>query len=148
MAVIFSASGDTKSFNRSSRIIGPIVRFFFPSVPDDDVYRVVTFARKCAHLTEYAVLAVLFWRAVTKPKWLHPEPWNWKIAVWSIIFVALYAATDEIHQSMVPNRQGSALDVLIDTIGATLGILLLWRVRKFLSAIADKLERSPGRAAV
>jgi VanZ family protein len=39
---------------------------------------------------------------------------------------AFYACTDEFHQTFVPSRQGSAWDVLLDTGGASLGLLLLW----------------------
>jgi len=37
-----------------------------------------------------------------------------------------YAITDEIHQAFVPGRQAQATDVLIDTLGAAIGLLLLW----------------------
>ena len=49
----------------------------------------------------------------------------------AVLFVALYAATDEFHQSTVPNRQGSAWDVLLDTIGGLGGVVLLWIYWKF-----------------
>lgn len=140
MMIIFSASGDSNSFQRSSRILRPILEWMFPSMPEEQVHKLVTVARKGAHVTEYAILAILFWRAVAQPKWRDPEPWNWKLAMASILFVALYAATDELHQSTVPNRQGSAWDVLIDTVGAVIGILMLWRFRKWLEAKATRRQ--------
>jgi VanZ family protein len=131
MMVIFSASRDSQSFDRSSRIIGPFIHFLFPNMSDASVNRIVTAARKCAHLAEYAVLSVLFWRAVTKPVWKELQPWNWRVAGVSVAFVAIYAATDEFHQSLVPGRQGSALDVVLDTVGGMAGMLLLWLIWKF-----------------
>ncbi len=128
MAVIFSASGDTKSFNRSSRIIGPLVKLIYPSISEENLDRVVTLIRKCAHLTEYAILAALFWRALEKPAWRNPKPWNRNVAIAAVIFVALYAATDEFHQSLVPGRQGQFSDVVIDTIGGIGGMLLVWTI--------------------
>ncbi len=35
----------------------------------------------------------------------------------------IFACTDEFHQTLVPGRTGQALDVLIDSAGAALGIL-------------------------
>ena len=67
MALIFSASGDRASFSHSSRIIGPIVRWLFPQLSDEAVHAIVVLVRKCAHLAEYAVLALLLWRALRKP---------------------------------------------------------------------------------
>jgi VanZ family protein len=149
MFVIFSASGDKKSFHRSSRIIGPIVHWLFPQMSETNVNRIVTVARKGAHLTEYAVLAALFWRAVRKPRKQDPRPWSPKLAIASILFVALYAITDELHQSYVPNRQGSAWDVLLDTLGAAGGVLSLWllfRWRRQRHLIQTPVSRAPNRS--
>ena len=69
--------------------------------------------RKIAHVLEYAVLAALLARAWPRRKYLF----------WEVFAVAaLYAASDEIHQLFVVGRAGSARDVLIDSIGAFLGL--------------------------
>jgi VanZ family protein len=126
MAVIFSASGDHQSFQRSSRIIGPLVHWLFPNISEARLNAVVTAVRKGAHVTEYAILGLLLWRALRKPARSDPRPWSWRAAGGGVGLVALYAASDEIHQTFVPSRQGSVWDVLIDTTGAVLGLLLLW----------------------
>jgi len=84
--------------------------------------------RKCAHLTEYAILALLVWRALRKPVRKDVRPWRWSEAGYAILFVALYAASDEIHQFFVPHREGRFADVMIDTAGALFGMLALWFV--------------------
>jgi VanZ family protein len=126
MVVIFSASGDTHSFQHSSRIIAPLVNFFFPNISPEALDRCVLVARKCAHLSEYAILALLFWRAARKPVWGDKRPWSWELGVGAILFVALYASTDEFHQRFVPSREASPVDVMIDTTGAMAGIGMLW----------------------
>jgi VanZ family protein len=126
MAVIFSASGDNHSFQRSSRIIGPVVRWLFPRISEATLNVVVTAVRKGAHVAEYAILGLLLLRAWRKPIKADPRPWSWREAGGIIVVVALYAASDEIHQTFIPARQGSAGDVMIDTAGASLGMLLLW----------------------
>ena len=133
MVVIFSASGDKKSFQHSSRIIGPILHWLFPNLSENAVNSTVTAVRKCAHLTEYAILAFLFWRALRKPVRNDPRPWSWREAAIAILLVAIYAASDEFHQRFVPSRDASVRDVLIDTTGAVGGILalrILWGWRK------------------
>jgi VanZ family protein len=126
MAVIFSASGDAKSYQHSSRIIAPIVRWLFPDISPEALDLVVLLVRKCAHLTEYAVLALLFWRAMRRPVKRDPRPWSEALAGRAILFVALYAASDEFHQLFVATRDASLRDVAIDTFGAALGIFMLW----------------------
>ena len=69
--------------------------------------------RKCAHMTEYAVLAFLLARALERE---------------APAFVAglLYAASDELHQAFVRGRHASPIDVAIDSVGLAAGVLV-WR---------------------
>jgi len=131
MGLIFTASGDTQSFRRSSRIIEPILRWLFPHLAHDTLQLIVLLVRKCAHLTEFAVMAWLFWRALRKPVRNDPRPWKWSEAFIALGWIALCAASDEIHQLFVRSRQGSVLDVLIDTGGAALGLLAVWAVGRW-----------------
>lgn len=125
-ALIFIASSDQQSSQRSSRIIGPIMRWLFPDMPEETVGLVILFVRKCAHLTVFGVLALLFWRAFRKPAKRDPRPWSWIEARNALIGVVIYAITDEMHQAFTPSRQGSPWDVLIDTVGGACALLALW----------------------
>ena len=74
--------------------------------------------RKGAHMTEYAVLAVLLRRALGRD-----AP--------ALLLASAYAVTDEVHQTFVSGRHGTPIDWAIDTVGALLGLALLrwWRQR-------------------
>ena len=90
--------------------------------------------RKCAHLTEYAILALLTARAIQ----LGQERLKWQAFVGSLALCAGYACLDEFHQSFVPGRTASIHDVLIDTVGATfaLTLMLLWfRIKAYERAL-------------
>ena len=72
--------------------------------------------RKCAHMTEYAILAALLYRALGR-----------RIPAF---FAALtYAASDELHQRFVHGRHGTPVDVAIDAVGIVAGLLVWERVR-------------------
>jgi VanZ family protein len=73
--------------------------------------------KKGAHMVGYAGLAVAAYIA-TGRYWL-----AWVIAV-------LYAMTDEYHQLFVPGRNGTAVDVVIDGVGAAIGLCVLWWLRR------------------
>jgi VanZ family protein len=73
--------------------------------------------RKLAHAAEFAVLGVLFLRAVERP-------------ALAFLLASAYAVSDEIHQIFVPGRLGSPLDVLIDVAGVAVGIALALRLRR------------------
>ncbi len=72
--------------------------------------------RKCAHMTEYAILAVLLVRATGS-------------YAWAFALAVAYAATDEVHQLFVRGRHGSAVDVAIDAVGAVIGLAVVSRLR-------------------
>ena len=131
MCVIFTASGDSQSAHHSSRIIEPILRWLFPQLSTPTVNEIVFLVRKCAHLTEFAVLALLFWRALRRPVRRDPRPWLWSHARVALLATMLYAATDEFHQLFVRSREGKVEDVLIDSIGAVAGLLALWALGKW-----------------
>ena len=71
-----------------------------------------TILRKGAHMTEYAILALLLFRALGSE--LH-----------AFLFGLAYAVSDEIHQLFVGGRHGSPVDVAIDAAGLLLGLLAL-----------------------
>ena len=85
-----------------------------PSPPDPWVDLIF---KKGAHFTVYAVLAVLFRRALPPGRSIWALSW---------ILAVLYAASDEWHQSFVPARHPQLTDVLIDACGATTGLLIFW----------------------
>jgi len=70
-----------------------------------------TILRKCAHMAEYGLLFLLWWRALGMG---HPLP--------AVAIALVYAASDEWHQSFVEGRHGSPTDVLIDAAGVAVAL--------------------------
>lgn len=77
--------------------------------------------RKCAHASEYAVLAVLVSLALGSYGFTGD-----KGACLSFTVTVIYAATDEFHQLFVSGRSGMFTDVLIDAAGGLAGCLLFF----------------------
>ena len=67
--------------------------------------------RKLAHMTEYGLLWWLWWRAM-------PRRGTWS----ALLIVALYAISDEVHQTYIRDRHGTPVDVLIDMVGVAIAI--------------------------
>lgn len=78
--------------------------------------------RKAAHLTEYVILYLLSYLGLCKN--------GKRNRLLPLLIVFLYAGSDEIHQMFVPGRSGMFRDVLIDTCGGTIGLLLTFIGRK------------------
>jgi VanZ family protein len=122
MTVIFSASADSHSYEHSSFLVEPFLHWLFPQMSQAEVDEIHHLIRKCGHLTEYAILALLLWRATGQATNLLA----WPRARKTLLLVCLYAATDEFHQSFVPTRTSLVSDVFIDTTGGVIGLIVLW----------------------
>jgi VanZ family protein len=84
------------------------------------------------HFVMYAVLAVLLWWAI-EPLDLS-APGRFALALAGAV---AYGLTDEWHQSFVPGRDASLIDILVDSIGALCGLAVVRRVTRSLSARDD-----------
>jgi VanZ family protein len=100
-------------------LIWAAVIFAFSSIPSlsTGVGTWDTILRKGAHVTEYAVLGGLLYRALGREE----------LALAAGI---AYAATDELHQHFVRGRHASPVDVAIDAVGVAVGMLLWLRLRE------------------
>ena len=78
------------------------------------------YVRKAAHMTEYCLLAI----AISFPLYVYGVRGIWLILLAGVICVG-FAGFDEYHQSFVSDRGPSVRDVGIDSIGVTVGILLV-----------------------
>lgn len=80
--------------------------------------------KKTAHITVYAVLYFLLWRAVQKTISPPERHIHWALPM----FLTLcYALSDELHQNFVPGRYGTIRDVGYDMLGA--GVVFLRQYR-------------------
>jgi hypothetical protein len=79
--------------------------------------------RKLAHVTEYFVLTLCWWRAL---RGLGIRENRTAIA-FALALALTYSATDEFHQTFVSGRHGTPVDVLIDSIGMTLAAIFATR---------------------
>lgn len=115
MAVIFAFS--SQNGDQVGGWINTLVKPFVPTIAMDP--GLVRFSvQKAAHFLEYAVLAMLAWRALRPLTTRHSTQLAGMLSL-------LYAASDEWHQSFVPGRGPSLRDVGIDGLGVIFGLALL-----------------------
>jgi VanZ family protein len=90
-----------------------------------------TILRKCAHAAEYAVLALLLFRALGR-----------ELPVFLIGLA--YAVTDELHQEFVRGRHASPFDVAMDAAGLALGLLILHATRLWAASRSASVQSQRG----
>ena len=83
-----------------------------------------TLVGKGGHVLGYAGLSLLWWRALAARWGRHDR----RAVALAFLLTVLYAVSDEYHQTFVPGRSGSPVDVLIDAAGAG---LVLWPVHRW-----------------
>lgn len=102
--------------------------------------------RKCGHFSGYAILSLLFFRALgcTVSRAAAAAAYTLFPAV-SVLFTFFIASLDEWHQSFLPSRTGAFSDVLLDTSGAVaVQLLLLLMVRiRHAKAVSDQGGEHP-----
>ena len=122
LGVIFVGSTNVMSTEHTSRYIVPFLLWLKPGMSPHAIWMILVVARKCAHVIEYTVLALLLWRALRSVPALQTKTSMVFGAV--LLGCALFAASDEFHQTFVQSRTPSVRDVLLDVGGALLGLLI------------------------
>ena len=148
MVVIAIESTETFSSADTGSMIYPYVNGLWVVVTGhgiawhlfDQVHMVL---RKIGHLTGYGLMWAVWFRAIREtartenaiesPSWTWF--WNSKWARNAMLLTIIVAALDEIHQTMLPSRTGTYVDVIIDTTGAAISLsiaymLARWSFRK------------------
>ena len=83
--------------------------------------------RKVAHFSIYMILAIFTYMFIENLniKSKSERERLRKNILYTCIFCIIYAIFDEIHQIYVPGRTGKPIDVIIDTLGACMGITII-----------------------
>lgn len=119
MAVIFSLSAQTAG--ESSEVSGQLIFMMKLNISQD-------FIRTVAHFLEYTGLAVLIFNALY-------QTFGYQRPFVALIVSSLYAVSDEIHQLFVEGRAFQISDIVIDSLGAAGGIIVLILLIKLVSKI-------------
>jgi len=146
MGVIMFLSTDTASAAHTGALLLPLLRWFLPWASPGDLAAIHGLVRKGAHLTEYAVLAGLWYRAFTRGRGLTPLAAGWLAFGISLAWATL----DEWHQAFLPSRTSSATDVGIDGAGAAVALVVAcrgWRAALDGATIAVLWLAAAGGAA-
>jgi VanZ family protein len=84
--------------------------------------------KKGGHMLGYAILAAAYFHGLNNGRNLTRSQYAAAVGL-----TVLYAATDEFHQRFTPGRSPSVYDVLIDAVGAGLGLALWCKVKTYFS---------------
>ena len=129
---IMSSQRANESAQLSNTFVVKIVKLIYPGFSNFsaekqlEIMQLTSFlVRKTAHFLEYFVLGVFSILLVDTHK-----KYKCKYRVLTaILFCIVYAVSDEVHQHFVPGRACRFVDVIIDTSGALIAILILTLIK-------------------
>jgi VanZ family protein len=131
-----STDGHIDSLPINSLLVNSLFRYWLPPVlwmgvifilsaqstlPRHPDARFDLILKKAAHMIEYGMLAFLLWRALSRGRGALSR----SALVTAFVVSVLYAASDEYHQTFVPGRKGTLVDVGFDTVGALVALLAM-----------------------
>ena len=93
--------------------------------------------RKIAHFSIYTLVGILMMALMSTY-----DISKRKQIIVSILVGMMYASSDEIHQYFVPDRTALFTDVLIDTAGVCLGVLIVLMLLQFYIKNCKKRQKS------
>ena len=138
MALIWSVSSDVGSPDRSAGLFAWVASVLVPWVTPAQIALVHLVVRKFGHVVEYAILAALWFRTLYAGRRLPSA----SSALTALAISVSWAIVDEVHQSFVPSRNASSLDVILDSTGATLVLLILF-TRTSIIRLSPRISAHP-----
>jgi VanZ family protein len=118
-AIIIQATGRTFDAPHTSGWLATLLGDVTPTT----LHVINVAIRKMAHLTEYAILTSLSFRAIREGRCGFALRW----ALIALAITICVASTDEFLQSFTPTRTSTPWDVALDTLGGTIAMLGMWR---------------------
>ena len=119
MAVSLWLSSDAWSASHTGALLVPLLRWLLPWASAGQLMTLHAGIRKLAHLGEYAVLALLWYRAFARGRDIGARA----AAQWALAITVGWAGVDEGRQGLTTSRTPSPLDVAVDSVGGALALV-------------------------
>jgi VanZ family protein len=133
-ATIWTLGGDSFSFSETSETLLPWLDWLTGDLDWRTRYQIYVAIRKSAHFVEYAILALLTFRAAMLSAARRTQI---ATAGWVALFIVMALATaDEARQAFSPVRTGSPYDILIDVAGGLIAVIALLMISRRMRAHA------------
>lgn len=133
----FSSQNSTQSSGTSQKVIKAVLKIVSNVEQEQEniiVEQMQHIVRKMAHFSIYMIGGILLINLVStytaKKAWMYA----WLIGT-------MYAITDEIHQYFVPGRSCEIRDVVIDSSGVIIGIVMVVLIKYILTKLKTTMKK-------
>jgi VanZ family protein len=122
-AQIYNFSTATYGGVFTTWLLSQVLRLLHVTVSSPTFNLLHELMRKSAHVTVYGIFAMLLYYSLGGSR---SREWRWLTALGALLIAGGYALTDEYHQLFVPGRGPSLVDSGIDTMGALVGLTIIY----------------------
>lgn len=141
LCLLFIWGNSLQTADESSAASRGVLELLIPllswtGLPEDVLH---TLVRKLAHMTEFAVLGML-WLVALLPQTKKASRVRWTRRGVALLICLVAASVDETIQRFVPGRSGELRDVCIDLLGSVLGVLAAMVIEMLVSRKRDPLH--------
>ena len=130
MAFIFPSNQALTVQSTSSTLV-PILKWIFPYADQATIDILHVAIRKFFHFFDYALLSVLLFRAFRAGS----GEWRVRWVLYAGIIATCYAGLDEFVQTLIPEREGSVYDWLLDSAGVACAVSIMYLKSKRSGAV-------------
>ena len=140
MVIVFILSGDiaTESTEKSDYFVNATLNIFNFENTLKIVGLITYYVRKSAHLILYLIGGICIYNYLFR---IENKYIKRNCYIFSIVFGAIYAISDELHQAFVPGRSCMIQDMCIDTVGCFLGVCIMYLFFKITTNKKRKAEK-------
>ena len=144
LVVIRLESTDYASSYYTFGLLYRVATAVFPHVDPNLLLTLNSVLRKTGHFVGYGILGWLVFRALRLSQFkrlrlmLHRrwgiffrDLWRWDWAAIAVLFTAVAASLDELHQATIPSRVGAWQDAALDTMGAVAAMVLVYFAARY-----------------
>jgi VanZ family protein len=132
MGVISIESTGAFSAQNTNSWLRPLFQHLFRPISDASWDLLHHYLRKTGHFVGYGTVGFTFLRAwlytLGRRAPMNPLSWRVESSILAILSTALVASCDEFHQTFLPSRTGTPVDVMLDTSGACVVCLIVWLI--------------------
>ncbi|MFZ0793781.1 MAG: VanZ family protein [Candidatus Korobacteraceae bacterium] len=143
LGVIRMESSATASATNTTAVLYKVIAVIAPHVKPAFVQQLDEVLRKSGHFLGYGILSMLVFLALRNTNRDRMRPllqrqwgiylsdlWRAEWVLIGLLTTVVTATFDEIHQTFIPSRTGRWQDVLLDTVGAAVLQMVVYRLSK------------------
>ena len=144
LVVIRLESTDYASSYNTFGLLYRAASAIFPRIDPNLLLTLNAVLRKLGHFAGYGILGWLVFRALRleqckrlrlllNRRWgiVFRALWRWDWAAIAVLFTAVVAAVDELHQTELASRSGRWQDVVLDTTGAVAAMVVVYFAARY-----------------